>query len=360
MKKVLLTVNNNKLSGIEKFTLLLAGNLDKNKYSVEVGVPVYGPFCKILEDNNIEYFIFDNKVIGDFTISGFKYMYKKLKKEKYDIIHAQAGIAPCVIGKLTECKLLIEHKHGLDFTSEQINNMDFLKRTYQKLKKYFVMLTLTGCEADKNILIRRFNYDDSKVKVIYNGIEKEIIEFPKHLNEKFTIGTIGRLTFQKGQEYFVEMAKILQDRGLDFEYYIYGEGEELNNLNELILKYKLSENVFLKGYAYDIPLTINTFDLFVLPSRYEGIPYVILEAMKGAVPVITTDVGGISEVIRNNHNGILVKKENAEELANNVIELYNSPEKRKLLSVNARKDFLEKYTLEKTISDIESIYSKVD
>lgn len=62
MKKLLLTVNNNRLSGIEKFTLLLAERLDKEKYKVEIGIPTYGSYCKLLEEKNIDYFIFNNKI----------------------------------------------------------------------------------------------------------------------------------------------------------------------------------------------------------------------------------------------------------------------------------------------------------
>ena len=130
MKKVLLTVNNNRLSGIEKYTLLLAQYLDKDKYKVEIGIPTFGSFCNILEEKNIDYFIFDNKVNGRYTLSGIRFLFKKIFKEKYDIIHAQAGIAPCVIGKLIGTKLLVEHKHGLDFTAEQITRIERIRNVY--------------------------------------------------------------------------------------------------------------------------------------------------------------------------------------------------------------------------------------
>jgi glycosyltransferase involved in cell wall biosynthesis len=155
------------------------------------------------------------------------------------------------------------------------------------------------------------------------------------------------------------MAKILKDRGFDFDYHIYGEGEKEKEYKELILKYELTENVLLKGYTKNISETLNSFDLFVLPSRYEGIPYVVLEAMKESVPVLATDVGGMNEVIKNKLNGVLVKKECAEELAEETIAIYKSVEFRNSIIQNARKDFEEKYTIEKTIKTIESVYSQI-
>lgn len=357
MKKVLLTINNNRLSGIENFTVLLALHLDKNKYKVEVGIPTKGPMCEIFDKYNIEYFIFDNRINGRHTFSGVISLFKRILKKKYDIIHAQAGIAPCLLGKIAGTKLVIEHKHGLDFTSEQIIEMNFLKLNYERMKKYLVDFTLTGCIADKLILINRFKYKNERVAVIYNGIERKKHLAEKKINKRFTIGTIGRLTFQKGQEYFIEAARILIGKGFDFEFNVYGEGEKFNEYSDLIKKYDLGKNVFLKGYAYEVTLIISSFDLFILPSRYEGIPYVILEAMNAKVPIISTDVGGIREVISNMSNGILIRKENAEELAKMIIILYESEKLRAELVEKAFIDFKEKYQIEKTVESIEAVYS---
>ena len=357
MKKVLLTINNNRLSGIEKFTFLLAKYLNKNEYRVEIGMPTFGPICALFEKNNIDFFIFNNKTNGRYTASGILFLFKYIYRKKYDIIHAQAGIAPCLIGKIFGTKLIIEHKHGLDFTSEQIDRMGFMKLNYERIKKYLVNRTFTGCKADKMVLIRRFKYKDENVDVIYNGIENDGDIFEIIKNKKFTIGTIGRLTYQKGQEYFIEAARILVSKGYDFQFLIYGEGEKYNEYKDMIRKYQLEKTVYLMGYAKKIPQVMRSFDLFVLSSRYEGIPYVILEAMKASVPVITTDVGGINEVITSMANGILINKEDPEEIARNIILLYDSNKLRNDITENAKKDFYEKYTIDKTIASIESVYS---
>ena len=154
------------------------------------------------------------------------------------------------------------------------------------------------------------------------------------------------------------MAKILTEKGYDFDYVIYGEGEKYNELNDQIKKYNLNEYVLLKGYTENISDTLNTLNVFVLPSRYEGIPYVIMEAMRESVPVIATNVGGISEIIKDNFNGILVSKENAEELVEEVLKLYLSNDFKEQLTNNAKRDFEEKFSIEKTINEVESVYSE--
>lgn len=360
MKKVLLTVNNNRLSGIEKFTLLLAQYLDKTKYEVDVAVPTYGSYCELLKEKNINFFVFDNKINEKYTLRGIKFLFNHIAKKRYDIIHAQAGIAPCIIGKILGIKIIIEHKHGLDFTSEQIEKMNFKRLYYERFKKYLVDMTFTGCDADKIKLIRRFRYKSEKVKVIYNGLERESKIYEKRLNKKFTIGTIGRLTYQKAQEYFIDMANELLKKDYNFEFYIYGEGEKYNEYKEIIEKYRIGDRVFLKGYTKNISETIKTFDIFVLTSRYEGIPYVILEAMKESVPVVSTNVGGISEVIRSNFNGFLTTKGNVNELCEKAILLFESSNLRENITKEAKKDFLEKYTIDKSIKSIETIYSTLN
>ncbi|MBL8008448.1 MAG: hypothetical protein JNJ56_13045, partial [Ignavibacteria bacterium] len=82
--------------------------------------------------------------------------------------------------------------------------------------------TLTGCEKDRKVLIEKFGYDEKKVITIYNGLEAEETEIKKVSGDKLIIGTIGRLAYQKGQEYFIEMAKILSEERKDCEFHIYG------------------------------------------------------------------------------------------------------------------------------------------
>ena len=356
MKKVLLTINNSRLSGIEKFTLLLTEYLDKEKYSVTVGVPVYGPLCEVFQENKTDYFIFNNGRAGSFTFSGIYNMFRHLLKNKYDVIHAQAGIVPCVLGNFFNNALLIEHKHGLDFTEEQLTKMKFMKLAYEKSKKYFTDYTLTGCKKDKLVLHEKFNYKADKVITVYNGLEEETEVIGKAKNGKVIIGTIGRLTYQKGQEYFIEAAKELSKGVSNLEFHIYGEGENFEVYRILIEKYKLEERVFLKGYTSNISETMSSFDIFILTSRYEGIPYVILEAMRHSVPIISTDVGGIGEIIHNMKNGILIEKENTEAIVSTVKMLLENETLCKKLTQNAKKDFDENYTIDKTIRHIEKIY----
>jgi glycosyltransferase involved in cell wall biosynthesis len=276
---------------------------------------------------------------------------------KFDIIHAQAGIVPCIIGKFLRVKLIIEHKHGLDFTMDKILKMKFFKLYYERLKKYFVDYTFTGCKSDKNILINKFRYNSQKIIVIYNGIEphSEIPEITE--NKPLILGNIGRLTYQKAQEVFIDMAKEINFKGIQCKYYLYGIGENYELYKKLIENYNLSDKIFLRGYTDNVYEALNNIDIFVLTSRYEGIPYVILQAMDYAKPIISTNVGGINEIIEDGFNGLLVNNGDVSELTEKVINLIENKKLRTELSKNARYSLLENYTIEKTIQSLEEIYN---
>lgn len=354
-KKVLITLNNSKLSGIERFVLLLAEHIDKDKFDLVLALPTVGPFCELLKTKKIAYFVFDNKKNGNYTLSGIIFLLKHIFKTKYDIIHAQAGIVPCILGKVFGVGLIIEHKHGLDFTYEQIQSFSFLSTFYQKLKKFFCDYTITVCDNDKNVLINKFKYKADKVITVYNGIEP-VARNPKPLNRITKIGTVGRLTYQKAQEYFIHMAEKIYSAGLECEFLIYGDGEDYNKLKTLIEERGLTNYVKLMGYTDDVNSVLKNLDIFVLTSRYEGIPYILLEAMNNSLPVISTDVGGIKEIIKNDYNGILVKQGDVNALVENVKVLIRNDNYRTELSNNAKSYFQEKFTVDKTVQKVESIY----
>jgi len=357
LKKVLITLNNSKLSGIERYALLLAENINKTEFDVTIALPTQGPFCDLLESNKIKYVIFNNKLNGKYTLSGIIFLFKHIFKTKYDVIHAQAGVVPCIFGKLLGVKLVIEHKHGLDFTIEQINSFNIFSVFYQKAKKYFCDLTLTVCDRDKNILVNKFNYKIDKVITIYNGI-KPIYETRKSFNSEnpIKIGTVGRLTYQKAQEYFIDLAEKICKESLLCEFLIYGDGEDYNKLKNLIKEKGLGKFVKLNGYTNDVDSVLKKLDIFVLTSRYEGIPYILLEAMNNSLPIISTNVGGINEVIENNYTGLLVPEGDVLEMEKKLKLLLLDIDFRYELGKNAKNYFMKKFTLEKTIESIESIY----
>ena len=354
--KLLLSLNNSKISGIESFTLRLITNIRNDNIDITVAVPYPGQICEELNKLNIKYYIFNKPNNKPYSFYGIFKLFFYFIRNRFDIVHAQAGIVPCILGKLFGSKLVIEHKHGLDFTKEQINNMKGYSLFYNKIKKYFVDLTLTVCENDRKILVNSFKYNDIKVKTIYDGIEKQIdIKSSYEFTNNIIIGSIGRLTFQKGHEYLIKMTKVVSEKYSDILVYIYGQGENYNYYSNLIKKEKLENNVFLKGYCKSIKKELKNMDIFVLPSLYEGIPYIIIEAMSMGLPIITTNVGGISEILHDKQNCLFAQKEDEFDLAKKTIMLIENHSLREKIGIEASK-VNDKFKIENTLKQIESIY----
>lgn len=356
MKKILITINNCKLAGIERFVILLSKYIDKSRFKLIVALPCEGELTEIFKEINQPYFVFNSNNKPERSISGFLRLMNFIRKGKFDIIHAQAGIYPCVIGKIFSVPRILEHKHGLDYTTEQIKNMSWLKKKYESIKKKFVDLTITVCEHDKKLLVTEFGYEEKKIAIIYNCIEHsaDIAEINKDVS---VIGNIGRLTYQKDQTTFIHMAKILSSEYPELKFHIFGKGEKYDEYSELIKKLGLSDRVKLTGFVNDVKKLFRSIDILVLSSRYEGIPFVLLESMSNGVPVVATRVGGIPEIIQDSFNGFLVPKESPEELANRVRELISNYKLRKMFSDNSRNILKDNFTVDKMLEGVQDIYS---
>jgi len=161
--------------------------------------------------------------------------------------------------------------------------------------------------------------------------EKSIIEFCKN---KFIVGSIGRLSEEKGHIYLIKALKILTGLGIDAQVVIIGEGSERTCLEKMISKLGVTDRVMLAGYQKDAKRFISFFDVFVLPSLSEGFPITLLEAMQARIPIVATDVGGIPEILDNSRAGLIAQPGNPDELVKNISRLYyNGNLARQLLKV---------------------------
>ncbi len=357
--KVLITLNNSHISGIETFVLLVSKYINREKFDITVAVPFIGEVCNKLNELGVPYFIYckDNRI---YCLKGIICVLKQMITNKFNIIHVNAEIIPFFFAKLLNSSLIIEHRHGMDFPYDEWKKFKFVRLLWEKAKKYFADITLTGCESDRQYLINIFGYYSKNVIVLYNGIDVKISPSKENCNMKgsFIVGTIGRLTSQKSHIHFIEMAKLINEEVPDnnFRFEIWGDGEDEANLKSFITESGLSNKVFLMGYAHDREIVYRTFNLFVLSSVFEGIPFVILEAMRASLPIVSTDVGGICEVIKNNYNGLLVHKNNPLLLKEAVMKLYNDNEFSNKIRLNAYGDYFKYWGINNTINQLEELY----
>ncbi len=174
-------------------------------------------------------------------------------------------------------------------------------------------LVITPSEYLKGI-VSGWGYSEEKIEVVYNAVEFEeaVKKIPK---DKFRIVSVARLIPHKGIEAILQ---VLSRLDFDYEYVLIGDGPLREKLESLAKE--LNVNVLFKGNISKrgVANWLNSSDLFILNSSYEGLPHIVLEAMQNDCPVIASRVGGTPEIVKNGENGLLFEHNNIEQLLENI------------------------------------------
>lgn len=289
-----------------------------------------------------------------------------LKKNKPDIIHchsAKAGILGRIAGAYLKIPTVYT-PHAFSYLSSE----NSLKRTFfltiEKVFRFLPSRIIACSNSEYNRAVNELHFKKNKVYIWNNSIE-DIIELKpskiiKKLPEKF-ICSIGRPSYQKNIEMLLETMLHTKKRIEDIHLVLLGIGLQsplLDNLKEFIEKNDLTSNITLIPWLErtEAMSILETCYIYVSSSRYEGLPYSIIEALSLAKPCIVTKVDGNIDLIKNGYNGYLIKLGDTKEMAERIISIFNKKERIKLMSNNSRKEYLNKYNIEKNINSLEEIY----
>ncbi len=238
-------------------------------------------------------------------------------------------------------------------------------------KKKLLKFSLSGSEiiavgdGVKNNLVNFFEIKEEKVKVIYNSIEKlkEINkpedDFIKNKSNKILIGTVGRLSEQKGIDIFISSISELINKNKNILAIVIGDGELKEELKKLSQKLNIKDNIKFLGYRSDVIELISEMDFIVLASRWEGLPLTPIETFSVGKTIIATNIDGNNEIIKDEYNGLLFEKDNINELGDKMSILISDINKRKELEKNAQNTFDEKFSYETFINNYINIYNKL-
>lgn len=367
--------------GAQKYLYSLAIGLPKDQYEVVVMTGEGNILKQKLEERGIKTYVIgslkrDVSIIAE--IKSFFELMKIVWRESPDVLHLNSPKASglgAVAGRLCFVPKIIQTVHGFTWNEDR-------KMASKVSISFFSWLTVMLChktiviasKEEKQVKVLPF-VRDSKIVLIRNGVEKidfkekstaqkEILELCSRRNLEHTnmstwqvdmfrnvlwLGTISELHKNKGLEYAIEaVSKITSP----FLFFIVGEGEERKNLENIVRKYGLENKVFLVGFIEGANKYLKAFDIFLLSSIKEGLPYVLLEAGQTSLPVIASSVGGIPDIIENGISGILTTKARPGEMTRAIEYLIKNPEKQKLFGKNlhdkVEKDFSIELMIEKT------------
>lgn len=231
-----------------------------------------------------------------------------------------------------------------------ISNRDFRQALHLPLvkRKKFIFIPLGIPQENLSFLPRK-------------AAKKELaarIKIPAR-NLNMVVGTIAELTHNKGLKYLIDAIAQLQTKGYKLQTVIVGEGEEREKLETLLRQHNLQETVYLAGFIPDAAQYLKAFDVFVLSSLKEGLPYTILEAMHAGVPVVGSRVGGIPDLIEQEGTGIIVPPKNPQDIANAVGRLLSDKTLHHKLGKQAQKRAQERFSFDAMFSATIRLYNGV-
>lgn len=194
---------------------------------------------------------------------------------------------------------------------------------------------------------------DDKILVITNGVtpldvqsvDRAEVRRKLSLNEQdLFLLSVGRVTYQKGHDVLIEAVPALVQHHPQLVVSICGDGPQMADLSARVSKLGLSDHVKLLGTWTNVAPLLAIADIFILPSRSEGLSRALLEAMAAGLPVVSTRVEGVDDVVLDGVHGLLVPSENPVELQDALLKLIDDPQMRKRMGEAAREHVLGSYT----------------
>ncbi len=193
------------------------------------------------------------------------------------------------------------------------------------------------------------------VRVIPNGVSDVPLEPLPRPADGLILGSIGRLESQKGYDVLVRALSSLPEVTV----VLVGDGSERESLERLARELGVSERVVFAGWSDEARRHLTTFDLFVLPSRFEALPLVVIEAMLAELPVVASDVGSVSEVVEDGVTGLLVTPNDSVALAGALGSLVADSQRRRELGKRGRARAVERFDADAMVRAYERLYDEL-
>jgi len=199
-----------------------------------------------------------------------------------------------------------------------------------------------------------------RTHVVYYGIDLERFSNARPALELdgAVVGDVARLVPQKGLDVLIQAAPLVLERYPDTRFVVAGDGPARSDLERQITDAGLEDRFVLTGHRTDVPELLASFDIFVLPSRFEGLCYAVIEAQAAGLPIVATPVGGVPENVIDGETGILCEVDDPESLAAAVIALLDRPDERRRLGDAGRRRAHERYARSRMVAETIALYGE--
>ena len=363
-RRLLLLVTRSELGGAQKYVYALATAVSAAKYEIAVACGGREWLCRALTAKGVPVFSLpplasrpnsSAKIIRSlFDPVAFSALCRLVREYRPDILHTnstKAGFLGRLAARRARLPVVVHTWHGLPINEIMSGNsrrlLLFSERLASKLSHALVAVSdRDRCDA----LCYRLARPDL-IKTVFNGVSPRGVP-PRHE----IVGTVANLYANKGLPIFLEAAKHVLTVAPRTIFVIVGDGPLRNSLLALASQLGLGQSFLMTGSVEEPSQYFKAFDLFVLPSLKEGLPFALLEAMAYGLPVVSTEVGGMPEVNIDGETGLVVPSSNPRALADAILNLLRNSERAAEMGASAAARVEVRYSLTRMLQETEALY----
>jgi glycosyltransferase involved in cell wall biosynthesis len=351
------------MGGLEQVVATICRNVDRERFEPAVlCLRDKGPIADQLEADGVPVYLLDSPA-GKTDYFAFRRVARLIRRERFDVVHTHNTSAFTDGGlgaKLAGVPTLIHTDHARVFP-DKLRYM-----VAEHLLSHLAYRVVGVSEDTSRNLIRYEKISRRKLITIPNGIDARRYDVKVDIAAKRrelgipaegpVIGLGARLEHQKGIIYLLQAMAQLRTRVPGLTCVIAGSGEREEELKAAARELGVDDSVRFVGLRLDLPELLKVFDLYMLPSIWEGLPMAILEAMGAGCPIVASDVGGLRTAIESGVNGCLIPPQNPEAIADAVAELLASPATRRRYAEAAKRTFHERFSATAMTGRYEKLY----
>jgi glycosyltransferase involved in cell wall biosynthesis len=362
--KVIHVVEDLKVGGQEKVIAAIATGLNPEKFDVEV-------WCLARGGAVADYLRRTGISVKVLNFSSYHRpleiarLAKRMRRSRADIIHTHGYFAG-TFGRLAAILACIRHVLAHVHTSD-----------FSLCRRHILIERLLACFTRRIICVSRAVQDfvkdieripAKKTGVIFNGVKRFQGEEGNPISrstldygaEDCILVSVGSLVENKGHRILIDSMRMLVPEYPALRLLIVGDGPLRSELEGLVGRLKLSGRIKFTGIVKDIDSVLVLADIFILPTRYrEGMSLALLEAMQQGLPIISTFIGGIPEAVEHERTGLLVPSGDVRALADAIARLAADANLRQAMGNAARRRCEQRFTVEKMVAQIESLYTNL-
>jgi len=291
-----------------------------------------------------------------FDVISLVKLIRLIRAGDYDVVHthtSKAGLLGRFAAWVSGVPVIIHHVHGFAFHEFSGRISRWLYRALERAAAHWCHSIVSVNNEDREEALRLGIGKHGQVITIENGVNQE--RFDQSADSSlvrrelgidssgYLVGFIGRLSAQKNPATFLRAAKSISTRIPDAHFVLAGEGPDMERMQQLARDLSVP-NVHFLGFRRDIPEILAAMDLFVLTSRWEGLPISVLEAMAAGKSIVATNIKGTRELLVDRKSGLLVPAGDPTATACAIAEMYQSPDLARCCAKNASEKAANCYT----------------